>query len=244
MGSILIIGATSAIAREAARAFANKNHSLVLLGRNVDKLRETVEDLSRLGVSIEAHAFDALDFTSYVTTLEPLLVRHRDLDGAILCIGDVGDTARAETDMVELRRILDTNFTACVAVLTLLATTFEARRGGFLCTVTSLAGERGRRGKAFYGAAKAGLDTYMQALRHRLGPAGVRVVTIKPGTVKTAMIESKAKSLLGVTPEFVGRSMYRAISRGRAVTTVPTFWRPIMMVLKAIPDPLFSRLKL
>jgi len=62
--------------------------------------------------------------------------------------------------------------------LNVAANDFEARRSGFLCALSSVAGDRGRQSNNIYGAAKAGLTVYLQGLRNRLFRAGVRVIII------------------------------------------------------------------
>ncbi len=68
----------------------------------------------------------------------------------------------------------------------------EARRrlmpqGGTLCVMSSVAGDRGRKPVVLYGAAKAGSVTYLEGLDHKYRAAGLRVVCVKPGFVKTGM---------------------------------------------------------
>ncbi len=74
-----------------------------------------------------------------------------------------------------------------------------------------------------YGAAKAGLTAYLDGLRHRLAGAGVFVQTIKPGFLRTRMT-ANTDSRLMADPEPVARHIAAA--------------------LRAIPEPIFRRLKL
>ncbi|HMH55673.1 MAG TPA: hypothetical protein VK535_05370, partial [Gemmatimonadales bacterium] len=73
---------------------------------------------------------------------------------------------------------------------------------------------------------------------------GVAVVTIKPGFVDTPMTAGMKKSLLFASARRVGLGIHRAIGRRRSVVYIPWFWRPIMAVIKCLPEDIFKRLQL
>jgi short-subunit dehydrogenase len=245
-GTVLVLGATSAIARAAAGELARVGYDLVLAARDTEEAGAIAADLRlRHGVGAEAVELDALAFDTHPKLVADVLARHgARLEGALVAVGYLGDAERARTDFAEARRILDTNLTACVSLLTPLAEHFERRGGGFLCVISSVAGERGRQSNYVYGAAKGGLTVYLEGLRNRLFPAGVRVVTVNPGFVDTRMTFGKPGTFLVARPEAVARGIVRAIARGRDVVYLPGFWRPVMFAIRAIPERLFKRLKL
>jgi short-subunit dehydrogenase len=88
------------------------------------------------------------------------------------------------------------------------------------------------------------VDRFLQGLRNRLFRAGVAVVTIKPGLVETPMTAGMKKSLLFASASRVGLGVHRAIERRRSVAYIPWFWRPIMTVIKCLPEDIFKRLQL
>ncbi len=110
--------------------------------------------------------------------------------------------------------------------------------------ISSVAGDRGRQSNYVYGSAKAAITEFTSGLRQRLHSKNVRVVTIKPGFVDTPMTAAFKKGLLWSTPAAVGKSIARAMIRGTPVVYAPWFWRPIMAVIKAIPEFVFQRLRL
>jgi short-subunit dehydrogenase len=140
--------------------------------------------------------------------------------------------------------MLDSNFTAAVSVLNLAADYFAARRGGFLCVLSSVAGDRGRQSNYLYGAAKGGLTVYLQGLRNRLSRSGVQVTTVKPGFVDTPMTYGKPGLFLTATPERAARGILRAIRRRKDEVYVPGFWRWIMEIVRTVPECVFKRMKL
>jgi short-subunit dehydrogenase len=158
-------------------------------------------------------------------------------------MGYLGDQAKGQTDWEEAHRILETNFTGCVSALNILANHFEARGAGFICAISSVAGDRGRQSNYLYGAAKAGLSAYLQGLRNRLFPAHVKVITIKPGFVDTRMTYGRSGLLLVASPERVAKGIFGAIVKGKDVVYLPWFWRFIMLIVQSIPEAIFKRLR-
>jgi len=244
--TVLILGATSAIARAVAGEFAGRGFDLLLAGRDPEELDRLAADLAvRYGVKVEARPFDALALESHEAFVEACRESSgNSLKGAVLFLGYLGDQSVAQKDPAEAKRILDTNFLAPVSILSLLANSFEEKREGFLCALSSVAGDRGRQSNYVYGAAKAGLSIFLQGLRNRLFRSGVRVITIKPGFVDTAMTFGRPGMFLVASPEKVGEHIVQAILKGRDQAYVPRFWRPVMLLIRLIPERIFKRMRL
>ena len=91
--------------------------------------------------------------------------------------------------------------------------------------------------------AKAGFTALLSGLRSRLAGSGVHVVTVKPGFVYTRMTDGMdLPARLTATPEEVATAVVAAIRRRRDVIYVRRVWRPIMFVLRAVPERLFKRM--
>ncbi len=246
MPSVLILGAASTLARAVAGQLARQDYDLLLGGRDHAELEALAADLRiRCGVNATAFEFDVLQTESHRAVLGECLEKAGEaLAGVAVFIGYLGDQRRGQSDFGEARRILDTNFTGCVSALNLLADHFETKGKGFVCAISSVAGDRGRQSSYLYGAAKAGLTAYLQGLGNRLSVSGVRVITIKPGPVDTQMTFGLRPQPLRVSVERAARDIVRVILLGRGTAYVPWFWRPIMFVIRGIPEPLFMRLRL
>lgn len=243
MSRVLILGATSGMARAVAAEFARRKRGLLLGARDVKEAETIASDLAlRHGVPAAAFRIDALAFDTHAQVLKPYL--DDQLEGAVVFFGYLGDQPTSQADFGEARRVLDTNLTACVSVCNLLASHFESRRAGFVCVVSSVAGDRGRQSNYTYGAAKAGLSAYLQGLRNRLFRSGVSVTTVKPGFVDTKMTYGKPGMFLVAKPEAVARGIVSAIAKKRDVVYLPWFWRWIMFIIRSVPEPVFKRMKL
>ena len=239
---VLIVGATSAIAAEVARVFAEGGATLVITGRNPERLGAVAEDLRARGAEVVDIALDVVDLPSHTAIVDRAFASGH-LDVALIAHGVLPNQARCQESVSETLRALEVNFTATVALLTLLANRFEAQRHGTIAVISSVAGDRGRMSNYVYGASKGGLTVFLQGLRNRLAHAGVSVVTLKPGFVDTPMTAAVPKSALCASPQRAGRAIHRAIERRRSVAYIPWFWRPIMSVVRSLPEAIFKRLR-
>ncbi len=242
---ILVLGATSGIAEATSRLWAARGDSLFLVGRNAEKLGAVAADLKTRGASYVGTAVADLDDTSK----HPELLAHAvnslaGLDIAFLTLGVLGDATEAERTFAEAGPILHTNFNAPASLLTWLANYCAQRHHGTLAVLSSVAGDRGRKSNYVYGSSKAGLSAFTDGLRNRIDREGVRVMTIKPGPVKTAMTEGMAGSAKFADVESVAATLVREIDKGTAVVYVPGVWRVIMAVIRLIPDRVFKKLDL
>jgi short-subunit dehydrogenase len=246
---VLVLGATSAIARAVAAQMAREEAALILAGRDAEELQRSAADLRlRHGVEVAVESFDALDFDSHRAFFQLCVQRAESWQagefGIVLCHGYLPNQREAASDVSIARRVIDTNYTSAVSILNLAADYLEQRRGGFLCGLSSVAGDRGRQSNYLYGSSKAALSTYLQGLRNRLTRAGVRVITVKPGFVDTKMTFGLPGMFLVAKPERVAKDICRAIRRGRSVVYTPWFWRLIMLMIRMIPEFIFKRMKL
>jgi short-subunit dehydrogenase len=108
-----------------------------------------------------------------------------------------------------------------------------------------VAGDRGRRSNYVYGSAKGGLSLFLQGLRSRLHPAGVSLITIKPGPVETPMTDHLSNTVHFADPQRVARDIVRCLERRSPdVLYTPRLWRYIMTAVELIPETVFKRLPL
>jgi short-subunit dehydrogenase len=251
---ILVLGATSGIAEACVRLWAARGDSLYLVARNADRLAAVAADARTRGALQVDTAVANLDDTA----AHPEMLAHAinalgGLDIAFLTLGVLGDQTEAERNFAVASQILHTNFTAPVSLLTWLANYTAQRHAGTLAVLSSVAGERGRKSNYVYGSSKAGLTAFVDGLRNRIDRDGVRVMTIKPGPVRTAMTENMKGSAKFADVEVVAATLVKAIDgkksrKGKAsgpdVVYVPGIWRIIMAVIRLIPESIFKKLNL
>jgi short-subunit dehydrogenase len=121
----------------------------------------------------------------------------------------------------------------------------ELRGKGAIIGISSVAGERGRQSNYFYGSAKAGFTAYLSGLRNRLYKKGVHVMTVKPGFVRTKMLDNmQTPGPLTAMPSQVAEDIYQGLTKKKNSIYTKSVWRPVMYVIKSIPEPIFKKLKL
>ncbi len=245
MRRILIIGATSALAHEAAKLFAKDGATLFLVGRNRSKLEVVESDLKVRGAT-QVHAFqlDLNQLDRHQAIFDTALDAMGGLDAILVAHGTLGDQQASQDSVNIALSELSTNFMSVVSILTIAANYFEKQKNGCIAVIGSVAGDRGRQSNYVYGTAKGGLDVFLQGLRNRMAKSNVAVVTIKPGLIDTPMTAGMKKGLLMAKAEVVGRDIHAAMLKGQSTLYTPWFWRYIMTIIRYIPEPIFKRLKL
>jgi short-subunit dehydrogenase len=242
--AVLVLGATSAIARATAAAFAARSNDLYLASRDIEELRRIAADLRlRYGVDVHYGLFDAEATDTHEGFFNSVVAALPNLSGVVLAFGYLGDQ-QAARDFSVAAKIITSNFTGAVSILSHVANYFETLQRGFIIGVSSVAGDRGRQSNYVYGAAKGALSLYLQGLRNRLHARGVRVITIKPGFVDTAMTFGLPGLFLVASPQSIGERIVAALGKSADVVYLPWFWRYIMLVIKFIPESIFKRMKL
>ncbi len=239
----LVLGATSDIGRAIARKLAAEVEVVQLAGRDAAGLEREAQDVRIRGsVEVTMHRCDVLESDgglSMLDSLDPLP------DIAVCVIGRMDDQREAERSAQTAEAAMRTNYVAPAMLLGALAERFAERGAGVLVGISSVAGDRGRKSNYVYGSAKAGLTAFLSGLRNRLAGAGVHVVTVKPGFVRTRMTDGmELPGALTAEPEDVAEAVCSAIRRRRDVIYVRGRWRLIMAIVRAIPERVFKRLSL
>lgn len=243
--NVLVVGATSAIAEATARLWAARGASFYLAARREALLAAGAEDLRVRGAAhVAIEPFDALDLDAHRGLVERAAAALDGLDVVLIAHGSLPDQAACEADVALALREIQLNAVATSSLAMHAAAALEARGGGTLAVITSVAGVRGRASNYVYGSAKAQVSALLSGLRQRLAKKGVAVVDVRPGFVDTPMTESFRKGALWAPPARVARDIVAAVDRGTPVAYTPWFWRWIMLVIRHIPQFAFNRIKL
>jgi len=241
----LIIGATSGIASQVIRLLAHKKKRLILSGRDMAQIEKIAKDTEiRYNTEVKTKLFNALDFDSHSDFIHEIEESFGKIYGVIWAVGVLGQQDKLENDFKAAKLDHDINYTAAMSFLGEIANYMERRKTGHIVVLGSVAGDRGKASNYIYGAAKAALNTFLQGLRQRLAPAGVKVLTVKPGPVRTRMTDGLEKLPLLANPQDVAKDIVRAIERGSEVLYTPLIWRLIMILIRHVPEKIYKKISL
>ncbi|RAI43023.1 SDR family NAD(P)-dependent oxidoreductase [Rhodoplanes roseus] len=242
---ILVLGASSAMAQAYARRRAATGAAFLLVGLNAARLAAVAADLRACGApSAEVATADLADPAGIGAHAAAFRARLGEPDEILIAYGELGDQAESERDLDAARRAFDVNFTS-VALWTLALLKDRPPQAPLaLVVIGSVAGDRGRASNFVYGAAKGGLDRFLEGLAQAYAATPVHIVTVKPGFVDSPMTDAIAKGPLFASPDAVGADIVRAVEKRRRVVYTPWFWWVIMTIIRHLPWFVFKRLKI
>jgi short-subunit dehydrogenase len=243
---LLIIGAGSAIAQETAKLFARNGTELYLVDIFRNRVNNVAEDIRTRVENAVIHTdeLNANDFKKHYEILNRAITTMGSLDGILIAHGTLPEQEKIKNDIEQIFNEISTNCLSVISLSTLAAEYFEKQGYGCIAVISSVAGDRGRQSNYIYGTSKGAVSIFMQGLRNRLYPAGVNVVTIKPGLVDTPMTAHLPKNPLYSKPQVIAEGIYKAMIEGKDVVYLPGYWRLIMLIIKMIPEFIFKKLKM
>jgi NAD(P)-dependent dehydrogenase (short-subunit alcohol dehydrogenase family) len=241
---VAILGATRGMGRALARRMAARKDELFVLGRDAENNDKSARDLEiRNGLPpIGTAICDLLAPETFGPALDQAEASLGGLDIVVVSAGLFASQDALERDPALLARMLTANFTNTILFCEEARKRLLARGKGTLCVFSSVAGERGRKPVVLYGASKAGLSRYLEALDHKYRSEGLRVVCVKPGFVKTDMTAGLPPPPFAGTPGQVASSVLAAIDGARPVVYAPWIWALIMLVIRLLPRFVMRRI--
>ena len=239
-----ILGATKGMGRSLARLMAERGDAICLLGRDTVDLERSAADLSVRGAFgiVACVRCDLEEPGMFAGAIDAARESLGGLDAVIVTAGVFATQDELEADLELTERLLRIDFTNTVLFCEAAKQALLSEGGGTLCAFSSVAGERGRKPIILYGAAKAGLTHYLEGLDHKHRANGLRVITAKPGFVKTSMTAGLEPPPFAGEPEAVARRVLRAIDRGTPVVYAPAIWGLVMAVIRALPRAIMRRI--
>ena len=236
----IVVGASSGLGAALARRLAARGYRVAAVARREAELA-ALRDSAGPGL-ICPYVHDVTEYEQVPLLFDQIT---RDLGGLdlIIYVAAVQPPVKLhEYDFAKDEAMVRTNLLGAIAWLNQAAGRFEAARAGRIVGISSIAGDRGRVGSPVYNASKAGLDTYLEALRNRLSRYGITVTTIKPGFVDTELLKNAARTFWVVSPDEAAARTLEAVKRGRQVAYVPPRWRLVSLAVRLMPSFIFRRL--
>ena len=241
--SIVIVGATSAMAEHCARLWATGQAvNLTLLGRNREKTEAVASDLrvrspqSTVTV-MEANFSDPQQIRATVDGI----VAGGVPDVVLVAHGSLPDQQACQDNLALAAEAMDVNGISPALFAEAFAGHMQRVNRGTLTIIGSVAGERGRKSNYVYGAAKGLVTRYAEGLQHRLAGSNVKVVLVKPGPTATPMTAHMPQRGMA-SVESVAAQIVAATAKGQPVLYTPGKWALIMLVIANLPRFVFNRM--
>ncbi len=240
--NILVLGGTSDIATAIVAKLASPAlRHVVLAVRHPDAVDVAAIDLAGAGaVEVTTIAFDATDFAGHRSVVEQAVERCGDLDVVIQAFGQLGPerlddpTASADLAMV--------NYVGVVSSGLAVAERLREQGHGTLVVLSSVAGIRTRASNFVYGSTKAGQDAFSTGLSDALHGTGAKVMTVRPGYVRTSMSAAVQEAPFAVSADDVADAVVAGLRRGSTVVWVPGILRIVFGLLRFAPGFVWRKL--
>lgn len=242
----IIVGASDGLGASLARRLSREGYSLALVARRKDKLELLCNELNQTtnGSRTLAYVHDVTDYQKTPDLLRRIVADLGGLDVFVFVAGvnyppGGMDKYNFEND----RLMIETNLVGAMAWLSPVAEMFQSAKSGQIVGIGSVAGDRGRVGNPGYNTSKAGLHTYLEALRNRLTRHGVSVLTVKPGFMQTEMVKAaQGGTPFLIPPEKAADDIWKAMKGRKQTIYTPGLWRWIMLAIQHTPSFIFRKL--
>ena len=238
---VFITGASSGIGAALASEFATRGACLGLVARRRDAL-DAVE--AALPGKHHTYVADVTDTKALIGAANAFEAEVGPIDIVIANAGiSVGVKTEFYEDLAQFARVLDTNVLGMAITFHPFIAGMKAARRGTLVGIASVAGVRGLPGSDAYCASKAAAIIYCESLRVEMAKYGIKVVTISPGFIRTAMTQKNQYQMpfLMDADVFAERAA-DAILAGVRYQTIPWQMGWVTTLLRWMPRWLFDRL--
>ena len=240
----IIIGASDGLGAELARKLTHAGYSLALLARRKDKLDALCNELNQKEPLARSYVHDVAEYDKVPDLLRKIVAELGGLDLVIFVAGVNYPPGGIEKFNFENdRKMIEVNLIGAMAWLHPISEMFQSAKAGQIVGIASVAGDRGRVGNPGYNTSKAGLATYLEALRNRLTRHGVNVLTVKPGFLKTEMLKAaQGATPFAIEPEKAAADIVKAMQKRKQVIYTASIWRWIMLAIQHTPSFIFRKL--
>lgn len=240
LSNAIVVGASSGIGAALARSLAASGAQVAVVARRAAPLAELA---AQFPGQVRYYVHDVRDAGSVPELLARIVSDLGGLDAFLYSAGVMPRIDEGEYNVEKDREMIEVNLLGAMAWINPVAARFEAARTGTILAISSIAGERGRRGNPGYCTSKAALSTYLESMRNRCSRYGVNVVTIKPGFVETDMTRGLPGLFWTISADEAARQTLALARRGTSASGfVPARWGWVARAVRWIPSFLFRKL--
>lgn len=237
--TVLVLGGTSEIGRAVVDALVSPALRRVILAVRRPEVLD-VGELQFGEAEIVTVGFDATDPGTHESVVAEVVERFGDLDVVVQAFGQLG--VPDLDDPIAAAELAQVNYVGAVSSGLAVARRLRAQGHGTLVVLSSVAGVRTRASNFVYGSTKAGQDAFATGLGHALHGSGARVLTVRPGFVRSAMTAGLPDAPFAVDPSDVGEAVATGLRRGSGVVWVPGILQLVFGLLRYAPGFVWRKL--
>lgn len=228
--NVLISGASSGLGKKVALYLSQNGSSVTILGRNKEKLNNSLKELKILDYEQQHHAFpcDVSSLSSLNETLKEVESKNIKFQTIINCAGINHDSLLLRTTEEDIQNIINTNLIGTIQLTKVFTRNLLKSSNGCIINIGSVVGSHGNVGQTVYSASKSGLigkffwlkKGFTKSLAKELGPRGVRVNLIEPGffvTEMTSHLNEKKKE------EIINQTILKRFGNDQDITSTVSF---------------------
>jgi short-subunit dehydrogenase len=241
MQRVIITGASSGIGAALAQHYARRGAALGLIARRRAGLTQLAAQLS---VPVHVYPVDVRDAPALQAAAADFISRHGSPDIVIANAGiSTGTLTEFAGDIPAFQDVIDVNVVGIVKTFQPFLAAMRAAGHGALVGIASIAGYRGLPGAAAYSASKAAAISYLESLRVELRGSGVKVITVCPGYIATAMTAQNPYPMpFLLSADAAARKIAGIIDRGKTYAVIPWQMAIVARILRVGPNWLYDRL--
>jgi short-subunit dehydrogenase len=234
---VFITGASSGIGRALAFHYGARGAFLGLVARRAAELESLIGD-----DKAAAYSIDVRDGAAMTAAANAFIARYGVPDIVIANAGvSVGTHSTSGEDIDTFQAVIDINLLGMVKTLQPFVAPMCAAGSGTLVGIASIAGVRGVPGAGAYSSSKAAAINYLESLRVELRGSGVRVVTLMPGFIDSAMTRSNPYPMpFIISAEEAARRIARIIARAPRTAVIPWPMAIVARLLRWAPGWLYD----
>lgn len=239
---ILITGASSGIGAAVARRFAEEGALLALTARRKDLIARIAQQLE-VKTRVAAYKCDVRNLDEIRNVYHQIKIDFGKVDIAFLNSGVSLRSDVKNFHSEKAREIFDTNVMGLINCVDVLLPDFMSEKRGVIAGVSSLADSRGFPKSGFYCASKAAASIFLESLRIELRTYNVKVITVRPGFVKTPMTDKNEFFMpFLMEPDKAADIIVNGIKKEKSRIQFPLPISLAVRILRIIPDSLFEYL--
>ncbi len=242
--TFIIVGASAGLGRSLAEKFASESNDLVIISSDIQDLDAIKCDIqNRFDVSVYPIQMNFNQYEMNFEELDKVMQNIKEVEGILLPIGLSDSSDNPHVDGKKINEIFNINLVnVCIFINHMLKILKDTKY-----TITgfgSISATRGRSRNSTYAAAKRGLDSYFESLRHSESQSQRIIQFYILGYLDTNL--TFAEPLIGFKPVNVNKlstDVYKNISKDFGKKILPSYWMLIMILLKITPWVIFKKIK-